>query len=147
MKICTVCKIEKPYDSFHNSVKSKDGKGYRCIECDKNARKEYKERNRERFLKKSRATNLMLRFGMTEDDYYSMLSSQGGVCKICGASNPNGRDSSSDKMRHFSVDHCHITGKIRGLLCTCCNRGLGLLGDTVEDIRRALEYLELSIKE
>lgn len=44
--------------------------------------------------------------------------------------------------RPLSLDHDHITGDIRGLLCRGCNTGLGQLGDTIEDLKRALAYLE-----
>jgi len=142
MKICSVCKIEKPLEDFYNSQSSKDGKSYRCIACDKAARATYKERNREKFLQTAREVNWRMRFGMEPEDYDRMFEEQNGQCAICGSENPNGATSKSTKTRNFSVDHCHETGKIRGLLCTSCNRGLGLLGDTVASLRAALEYLE-----
>lgn len=142
MKKCTVCKIEKPYSDYHRSKATKDGYGYRCIACDRAARVKYREENRERFLETSRKTNWMVRFGITPEDYNTMLSEQEGCCAICGTDNPNGSGSNSKKTRNFSVDHCHETGAIRGLLCTCCNRGLGLLGDNLESLLRAVKYLQ-----
>ncbi len=145
MKCCTVCKVDKPYSEYHRSKKSKDGFGYRCIPCDRAARVKYREENRRRFLKRTQETNWMMRFGMTRADYDSMLSIQEGRCAICASENPNGSKSTSTKNRNFSVDHCHKTGKIRGLLCANCNRGLGLLGDTEESIAKALDYLTDSL--
>lgn len=144
MKICSVCRIEKPLDDFYNSKNSKDGKSYRCTSCDKAARLNYKEANRERFLQTSREVNWRLRFGIGPEDYERMLAQQNGRCAICGSTNPNGKTSKSSKTRNFSVDHCHITGRIRGLLCTSCIRGLGLLGDTEESLLIALEYLKFT---
>ena len=71
-------------------------------------------------------------FGLTLDDYEKMLALQKGVCAICG-----------QRDEHFSlaVDHCHVTGRIRGLLCSQCNRGLGLFRDSIESLRAAINYL------
>lgn len=55
-------------------------------------------------------------YGITEDDYEDMMVVQGGVCALCGGVNRTNR---------LSVDHDHETGKVRGLLCIACNRGLG----------------------
>ena len=66
--------------------------------------------------------------------YEERLAAQRGVCAICSGS-PNGR------WNILCVDHDHATGRNRGLLCDSCNRGLGFLGDNVEEISRALNYL------
>ena len=69
------------------------------------------------------------------DKYESMLLSQKGLCALCETSDPKGPTSK------FVVDHCHITGKIRGLLCNHCNTGLGKLGDSIESLNKAIRYL------
>lgn len=53
--------------------------------------------------------------GMTIEDYDTLLESQRGVCKLCGA---------APTTKRLAVDHCHETGRIRGLLCFMCNRNL-----------------------
>jgi hypothetical protein len=83
-----------------------------------------------------RRCRLLAHFGITLDDYNSLLASQGGACAICRSNTPVGRS-----RRYFAVDHCHVTGRIRGLLCTTCNAGLGMLGDSIEGLQRALNYL------
>ena len=75
-------------------------------------------------------------YGITLDYFESMLSKQNGGCAICGGTGwgkggPN-------------VDHDHKTGKVRGLLCACCNMSIGGLGDDPKIVRRAAEYLERS---
>jgi hypothetical protein len=145
MKKCSTCKEEKDLSEFHKSSRSVDGYGYRCISCDRAARVNYREKNRERFLEKAREVNWKVRFGITREDYDRMLKEQGGRCAVCKTTNPNGPTSNSNKMKNFSVDHCHQTGAIRGLLCTACNRGIGLLGDTVEAILEALRYLQKEV--
>ena len=59
---------------------------------------------------------------------------QGGKCAICGTQYVLG-------LKRLALDHCHETGRIRGLLCGSCNRGLGLFRDNPERLRKAIEYL------
>jgi hypothetical protein len=77
---------------------------------------------------------LKKKFGISSEDFDRMLEEQNGLCGICGTSDPGGR------WNRFPVDHCHKTGKVRGLLCNNCNRGLGLL-DTEEKLRGAIAWL------
>jgi hypothetical protein len=80
-------------------------------------------------------------FGITLEQYEEMFVAQGGVCKICKRPEfaKNGWNS---KTRALAVDHCHVSGKIRGLLCTNCNRMLGLADDRVAVLETAIEYLK-----
>lgn len=73
------------------------------------------------------------RYGITVDEYNVMLKAQGGVCKICR--------NECDKRDVLSVDHCHKTGKVRGLLCHKCNAGLGAFGDNPNLVAAAAFYL------
>lgn len=73
-------------------------------------------------------------YNMSGKEYQAMLDGQSGVCKICGNPPKEGKS--------LAVDHCHKTGKIRGLLCTSCNKGLGLFCDNPTFLRSAAEYLE-----
>lgn len=84
---------------------------------------------------KSKAHDLKKHFGMSFEDYADRLVKQNGVCAICYR---------KDKSRSLAVDHCHTTGKIRGLLCAPCNRSLGAFGDSVERLQAAIRYLEAS---
>jgi hypothetical protein len=77
---------------------------------------------------------------MTVADYEQLCASQGGRCAICRTDKPGGTQA-ADRMV-WSIDHDHDTGKVRGLLCSACNRGLGLFGDSAEACRRAADYLE-----
>ena len=81
-----------------------------------------------------------LEFGLTLDGYLSMAEEQGNVCLICKKpeSAPDGR---SAKTRDLSVDHSHVTNKVRGLLCNKCNRGLGLFCDDPSLLQSAMNYL------
>ena len=83
---------------------------------------------------KMRNNALLLKFNITLEEYDVMFENQKGCCKIC--------DIHQDKLKiRLSVDHCHVTNKVRGLLCSNCNKGIGLLGDNVINLRKAIEYL------
>lgn len=140
MKKCTVCKIELPFSSFHKSKKSSDGLGYRCRECDKKARHSYREANRERFAEVSRRKQIKFKYGITLEDYTKMFEDQGRCCAICGTT--KNAVGGKERFWNFSVDHCHRTGKNRGILCNQCNRGVGMLGDTSEALLKAYNYLK-----
>ena len=70
------------------------------------------------------------KYGLTPDDYASLLAAQGGGCALCGGT------------WGLAVDHDHTANKVRGILCSPCNRALGKLGDTPESLRTVLLYLE-----
>jgi len=79
------------------------------------------------------------RYGLTEPEYDMLHRDQSGVCCIC--KKPETVKHRNGSIRCLAVDHCHLTGMVRGLLCSRCNTALGLLGDDTERVERALEYL------
>ena len=74
------------------------------------------------------------KYGITIDDYEHLLHAQNGVCAICGGVQRG--------VRPMGVDHNHTTGKVRGILCSECNTGLGKFGDDIELLQAALAYLK-----
>ncbi len=143
-KKCSACKIGLTIDSFHNSKINKDGKSYRCKYCDKEARLKYRENNKERFKEVSKHKNWLCKYNITPEFYKELLEKQRNICAICETNNPCGEGNNSNHLKNFAVDHCHITGKIRGLLCNKCNRGLGFFNDDVNLIKDVIYYLENS---
>jgi hypothetical protein len=86
---------------------------------------------------------LKLRYGITPQDYEQMHQAQNGLCAICG--NPEtARHNKSNEVQKLAVDHCHKTGKVRGLLCQDCNRGIGKFKDSVILMEKAIKYLNLT---
>lgn len=79
--------------------------------------------------------NLLKKYSMAPEQYDTILIMQDGRCACCGTDEPG-------RGETFFVDHDHITGFIRGLLCNRCNVGIGKLGDNLEGLTRALEYLQ-----
>lgn len=82
--------------------------------------------------KRTRARNLK-KFGISVEHYEALLVSQDSCCAICRGQNANGKA--------LAVDHCHKTGRVRGLLCTNCNTGIGMLGDSSLRLKLAAEYV------
>jgi len=97
-------------------------------------------RERIRDLRKIDNAYLMRNFGIGADEYDSMHENQNGVCAICGGRET--RPKPNGEPKRLSVDHCHKTGRIRGLLCSGCNTALGLFNDDIELILKAAMYLE-----
>lgn len=88
----------------------------------------------QRLLETQRRGNLRLKLkrrGLTPAAYAGMLDKIGGLCEVCRQP-PGGR--------LLDLDHDHVTGKVRGLLCNRCNQALGLLNDSAEAIRSLLDY-------
>lgn len=89
---------------------------------------------REKNPHKIREYYLKYSFGITKEQYSVMLAAQGGGCAICGGSNADGRN--------LFIDHDHVTGQIRGLLCNNCNSALGKFKDSPKLLENAITYLK-----
>ncbi len=77
------------------------------------------------------------KYGLTEAAYNAMLAEQGGVCGIC-------RRARLQAGYKLAVDHCHTTGKVRGILCTNCNTAIGKMRESPTLLRAAADYLEMT---
>ena len=78
--------------------------------------------------------------GITEEEYNNMVAKQNNKCLICDITFDTSKMNSRD---YPCVDHDHATGKIRGILCGCCNKGLGLFYDNIENLNSAITYLRI----
>jgi hypothetical protein len=139
MKTCCKCKEVKQLDQFHNLASAVDGKQKTCKTCQKAYsqsaacvanRKEYYKRTKRAHIDR----NLQNQYGISHEDYDLMLEKQNGQCAICGTTQPEGKG-------RFHVDHCHTTGRVRGLLCHHCNTMLGLAKDSAQTLNKAIHYL------
>lgn len=90
---------------------------------------------------KRREERLMSKYGISLKEYDEMLKQQNGKCKICGSEKVGGNH------KYLKVDHCHKTGKVRGLLCNDCNLGIGKLKDDPDILRNAAKYIEEAKKQ
>lgn len=135
MKTCNVCKIEKPLTDF-SKRKDTDGYKHACKQClSKKALDRYhlnggKEKQAKRAYK-----SILKKYGLSVEDYEKLLILQNSKCKICGST------SGQKEGSRLFVDHCHSTGKVRGLLCHNCNAGLGHFKDSTDLLNKAMSYL------
>jgi hypothetical protein len=120
---CTKCHQVKPLDAFYGGR----GKCKKCVSA----------YNRERYRTVTGKDYVYdwssrKRYGVSLEEYEEMLRAQDGRCAICG--DPPGK-------RRLAIDHCHETGRVRGLLCVRCNTLIGQADDSVERLRQAVLYL------
>lgn len=118
MKRCCTCKRRRGAKHFTKNAVESDGLERYCRDC---------KNDRQRFT----------RYKITREDYDRLVAEQGGRCGVCGCE--------CSERDVLSVDHCHESNRIRGLLCSACNRAVGLLGDRVETVAAALAYLNKSM--
>ena len=115
VKKCRRCKIDKSISEFHKDHRTKDGLKCYCKDC---------------HWDRCRIRNL----GITKKDYNKSFLIQEGKCAICGVHQ-------KDLKRKLFVDHNHKTGKVRDLLCSKCNFGLGHFNDDPWLLEKAIKYL------
>jgi len=146
MKLCKFCQISKKLDQFYKDSRSENKVRAICKDCtnfnsrrhhwlhkmrsnnhDVNFRKIIKPTNERKWLNKAKRE-----YGLTELEFYRIINKK--QCAICKIKEPG--------KRNFQIDHCHKTGKIRGLLCINCNTGLGQFKDKIAFLKKAIEYLK-----
>lgn len=102
-------------------------------------RKKYRLENPERVAETHWSSKLKSTYGITRKEYDDLFASQNGACAICLKPEIS---TYRGKTRKLAVDHCHVSNRVRGLLCMQCNQGLGKYKDNPLLLRRAAEYLE-----
>lgn len=144
MKKCPTCDTNKPKTEYYTHKTR--GLAHECKECNKARSRAYGAKNREArraYTKKWREENatpeynrnrsLRHRYGIDAKRYDQMLDEQGGVCAICGGTNPDGK--------RLSVDHDHSTGEVRKLLCLTCNWQVGFVENNPGHLEKLMKYL------
>lgn len=150
-KICSSCKTIKPISEFYKDTHMTTGYKSMCKPCNYEITKAWRNSHRDvinagdrkrrinnldEMHKKDRKKNLKQNFNITLEDYNFMLIKQDYKCAICGSKSSGRKDHTN-----FNVDHNHLTGKIRGLLCGPCNILLGNANDSPQIIQSAITYL------
>lgn len=162
MKVCIRCQTDRPLSEFYRNKNCKDGFRSVCKPCGKNWREAYAEANRahiaermreyraknldrlkegQRAYKARNASTLAAKkrekyTGFSPAHFDATVKGQGFACAICK------RDFLLLTKQQVHADHCHATGKPRGVLCQICNTGLGKFSDDPAMLRKAAEYLE-----
>lgn len=156
-KTCSTCYEEKPVAEFGRQSVRPDGLNITCKLCmrerslqryqDPEVRRKSREsgaRWRERNPDADADKTLRRKYGITLVDYNKLFEAQGGVCALCKKGETTKRMKKGEGRERLAVDHCHDTGRVRGLLCFKCNTAIGSLGDTEEDAQKVVEYLNKS---
>lgn len=161
-KACSKCREVKSFSEFSKTKSNKDGHQRYCKPCHqacmrlayqrhkekrKAAQAEWYANNREQYAeykrgyyqqnkveigKKNKANRFLREYGLTMEDHAAMMEAQNGMCPLgCG-------------REAMVVDHCHATGRVRGLLCSPCNWMLGQADDNPAVLRNAADYIEAS---
>ncbi len=133
-KRCSTCGAFKTVNNFYINSTMSDGYNHSCKKCQLDYQNR-RNKNPNRIIK-SRKHMLKNIYGITQQDYDRMHEQQNGKCAICGSTYVGRRNAVN-----FAVDHDHKTGKIRGLLCGFCNKGLGHFKDNTEHLKSAISYL------
>jgi len=165
LKNCSGCKTQKSLAEFSKSVSTPSGYQSRCRECSRASNKVWYEKNKNNWhqIERRRAKHrkykdknkawlkanpdkaklydrkkfLAAKYNMTIAEHEGMLAAQGFVCAACGSPSPNSK-------KGWSTDHCHKTGRVRGILCHHCNVGIGHAKDSVETLYSWIVYLKKS---
>lgn len=137
--ICKTCNLTKDFSEFHKSGISKNGRNSNCKICHHKKVIEWRKNNRQKTHVYSRTAGLKSRYGITDNDFNNMVKKQDNKCLIC---NEVPRRDKAFQTWNLHVDHCHNTGKVRGLLCHLCNRALGLFRERIDLVEKALLYLK-----
>ncbi len=122
---CPACAEIKPLSEFPRNRSAHNGRSAYCKPC-------HNAKGRETYTRlygSTREYHLRRRYGIGQADYDALLEKQGGLCALCR----------QRPAEH--VDHDHVTGRIRGLLCSCCNQALGNARDDIATLQRAIDYL------
>lgn len=140
---CIRCEQEKSVKEFNKRSSTMNGLNYYCRKCSKEVSNKYRTENKDKVNQLARerydysadyAKKIRRKFNLTSEEYNLFVKD--GSCKICG------KQQSDKHHKRLSFDHCHKTGKLRGLLCNKHNKALGLFDDNIEFLSKAIEYLK-----
>jgi len=160
MKLCTKCKELKPKGAFSKDRGRKDGLAPLCKDCNNERKRKWRKDNPQKVKEQDRrgriahperkkeyqsrwcknnsekmyALQLKWKYDLTIENYNRMFEEQNGVCAICGE---------TERVHtKLSVDHDHVTGKVRELVCSRCNSAMGFLDDNSVKALKLANYLK-----
>lgn len=131
MRKCTKCGEWKEESLFKKATRVKSGRQAECYKCGYARRAANYDMYR--LLEKKREVR---KYGISYEQYLMMLETQGSKCAISTCSTLDG-----DNKRKLHIDHCHVTGKVRALLCSHCNTVLGKVKESLEHLDALKAYL------
>lgn len=135
-KECFKCKTVKSIDNFHKNKNRYDGFYGNCKECVNESTSVWQKENKDIILN----GRLIRTFGITTEQYNDLLKKQNGLCALCKKPE-TAVNNKRNEIKKLAIDHDHITGKNRGLLCSRCNTALGSFKESIEFLQAAINYI------
>lgn len=137
VKECKGCLAKLAKTEFGPAKQGKEGLNSRCRACCNAKYKSWLANNPDKRKRYRRATTIKS-YGISVEEHKDLLNAQDSLCAICKQPETTKR---KGKVMELAIDHCHTSGKVRGLLCNNCNRALGLLLDNPDIAQSAADYL------
>jgi hypothetical protein len=136
MKICNTCKEEKDETAFYFSG---NYIYHHCKKCNSEKSKQWYQINKDIKKESSLKWHYKSKYGLTFEQRQALFDKQEGKCAVCNCDvHLDGTKNATQAV----IDHCHTSGKVRGVLCNTCNQGLGFFKDDVTVIQNAIKYLK-----
>lgn len=136
MKICNTCNVKKDETDFYVS---NTYIYHHCKQCNSEKSKAWYAKNKDVKLASALKWHYKDKYGITLEQRQELFDKQNGKCAICSCEmHLDGNLNATQAV----IDHCHSSGKIRGMLCNLCNQGLGHFKDKIEALEQAIKYLE-----
>lgn len=132
-KLCRRCGKEKPAAAFYKRSRAADGLQHWCKTCCHAGKTDWRKRNPANAKRSDFYRRIKQAYGLTRAQYDALEADQNGRCAAC-----------HDKLgtgHARAVDHCHDTGRVRGLLCRHCNVALGHVRDDQRRLQSLIVYL------
>ncbi|WEU67394.1 endonuclease VII [Xanthomonas phage JGB6] len=141
---CRICEVKLTIENAYVN-RTKGTFQTACKECGRNIAKKWHADNKERELERRKkyyqenkevitaqidASRIRRKYGISKEQVEEMSKAQNGCCAIC------------NQKKKMVIDHCHTTGRVRGLLCNGCNTAIGMMGENIEAFQAAIKYLE-----
>lgn len=133
MKSCNVCDVPLVLGKNWTEARKKHYMNT-CNICNTNKSKFWKDNNKQAAKQSSRYTKVKAAYGLSKDAYDTLYKETNGCCSICGLLDKTHKNS-------LHVDHDHVTGNVRGLLCSNCNTALGKFKEDISILDKAKVYL------
>jgi hypothetical protein len=129
-RACNECGETKALEDFPKDKRGAAGRKRVCKSCTASYVKDWASKNNDRVRSNQRAAFVRRKYGEAGVAVLNRILA-GEACEVCG-----------EVRERMAIDHCHTTGKVRGLLCSNCNTALGLTGENVDRLRTLIKYLE-----
>lgn len=136
-KLCSICGERKPPRQFTTDRNNPDGRSNRCRDCARTHHRSWRAINASELKKKHSRLYRYKTWGIGPEEFMAMLVAQDYKCPVCAEE----LSLDAGRGKNACIDHDHVSGQIRGILCSSCNRAIGLLKESILILGNAVEYM------